>query len=237
MDMTGQGRAKRAHHQLPMFIEIVMDGIVSVGRGCAQANFLRQQCDQNRRIGVYHPPGIQEGQDMKYSWIAVLAGLPLIIGAGLPLDRPIPRSQPADVQEVSFLDRLLQDGRPKRASSNQRRGSSSRGRNTIPKPPALASVPVPIPKPAPDATTQAGSPPDGPQQADGAPSKPPASETPPPAAQNQTSQGPDSPPATAPVAEPPVVEQPGTATKPPYEAEVPKPLAKPDGVSPAAPDE
>jgi hypothetical protein len=31
MDMTGQGRAKRAHHQLPMFIEIVMGGIVSVG--------------------------------------------------------------------------------------------------------------------------------------------------------------------------------------------------------------
>lgn len=174
---------------------------------------------------------------MKYSWIAVLAGLPLIIGAGLPLDRPIPRSQPADLQEVSFLDRLLQDGRPKRASSNQRRGSSSRGRNTIPKPPALASVPVPIPKPAPDATTQAGSPPDGPQQADGAPSKPPASETPPPAAQNQTSQGPDSPPATTPVAEPPLVEQPGTATKPPYEAEVPKPLAKPDDIAPATPDE
>jgi hypothetical protein len=39
MDMTGQGRAKRAHHQLPMFIEIVMSGIVSVARGGVQANF------------------------------------------------------------------------------------------------------------------------------------------------------------------------------------------------------
>ncbi|WP_105384181.1 extensin family protein [Neorhizobium alkalisoli] len=174
---------------------------------------------------------------MKYSWIAVLAGLPLIMGAGLPLDRPIPRSQPADVLEVSFLDRLFQEGTPKRASSAQRRGSSSRGRNTIPKPPALTSIPVPIPKPALNSTAQAESVPEVPQQTGSAASKPPVSETPPPVAQNQANQRPDNPPATAPAAEPPVVEQPGTATKPPYEAEVPKPLAKPESVEPATPDE
>jgi hypothetical protein len=32
MDMTGQGRAKRTHHQLPMFIEFVMGRIVNPSR-------------------------------------------------------------------------------------------------------------------------------------------------------------------------------------------------------------
>jgi hypothetical protein len=40
MDMTGQGRVKRTHHQLPMFIELFMARIVSVAPIRVQANFL-----------------------------------------------------------------------------------------------------------------------------------------------------------------------------------------------------
>jgi hypothetical protein len=29
MDMTGQGRAKRTHHQLPMFIEMLMEELLA----------------------------------------------------------------------------------------------------------------------------------------------------------------------------------------------------------------
>jgi hypothetical protein len=60
MDMTGQGRAKRTHHQLPLlFIEIVMARIVSRSFPAVQANLLRQtgvflpfRCDQIRLLRV-----------------------------------------------------------------------------------------------------------------------------------------------------------------------------------------
>jgi hypothetical protein len=60
MDMTGQGRAKRTHHQLPLlFIEIVMARIVSCSFGVAQAIFLGRSgvfltrgCDQISRLRV-----------------------------------------------------------------------------------------------------------------------------------------------------------------------------------------
>jgi hypothetical protein len=57
INMTGQGRAKRAHHQLPLlFIEIVMGAIVSVSRLPAQANFSRAMRPK-REMSVNGPTG------------------------------------------------------------------------------------------------------------------------------------------------------------------------------------
>jgi hypothetical protein len=168
---------------------------------------------------------------MQHSWIAILAGLPLIVGAGVPPERPIPQAQhsgaPAGVVEVNFLTRLLQDG--SRDPAPRRRASPrSQARGAVPQPPALANVPLPIPKPVGDAAKPA----EAPEQADNTADKPVVQEAPlpqtpppvalPPVAQNRPSENPPSPPPS-----PPVVEQPGTASEPAHQVEVPKPLPKP----------
>jgi hypothetical protein len=169
---------------------------------------------------------------MQHSWIAILAGLPLIIGAGLPPERPIPQAQhsavPADVVEVNFLTRLLQDG--SRDPAPRRRASPrSQARGAVPQPPALANVPLPIPKPV----GEAGKPAEAPQQADNTPHKPVVQEAPPPVAQTLPSENPQGPPQGPPPG-PPVVEQPGTASEPAHQAEVPTPLPKPENAAAGA---
>ncbi|KAB1087494.1 extensin [Neorhizobium galegae] len=156
---------------------------------------------------------------MQHPWIAILAGLPLIIGAGLPPERPIPQPSnvPPGVVEVNFLTRLLQDGSRDRAP-RRRASPRSQGRAAIPEPPALANVPLPIPKPV----EEVEKPTEAPQQAERPAEKPAVPEAPAPVAQNRPSENPAKPPET-----PPVVEQPGTASEPAHEAEVPKPLPKP----------
>jgi hypothetical protein len=163
---------------------------------------------------------------MQHSWIAVLAGLPLIIGAGVPQTRPdfgpMPQVQPAGVVEVNFLDRLLQDGKPRRhRSTNQRRTPRpTASQPSVSQPPVAAVVPVPTPKPV----AQAEAAPETSQQTNPATAAPPASLPPAPEVQGQASGN----AASANQPPPPVVEQPGTASEPAYQAEVPKPLPKPE---------
>ncbi|WP_255395853.1 extensin family protein [Neorhizobium galegae] len=177
---------------------------------------------------------------MQHSWIAILAGLPLIIGAGLPPERPIPQAQhsavPAGVVEVNFLTRLLQDGESRNRAPRRRASPKSQARGPAPEPPAPANVPIPIPKPA---AGEAEKPAEAPRQADSSAKpvvqEPPRPEAPPPVAQlpvaqnrqNENPQGPSLSPAQSPPPSPPVVEQPGTASEPAHEAEVPKPQPKP----------
>ncbi|CAN7410086.1 extensin family protein [Neorhizobium sp. LjRoot104] len=171
---------------------------------------------------------------MQHSWIAILAGLPLVIGAGLPPERPIPPAQhsgvPAgvvpDVVEVNFLTRLLQDGSRER-TPRRRASPRSQARGAVPQPPALATVPLPIPKPAGEAQKSA----EAPREADRVAEKlvaqeAPRPEAPPPVAQNRPSENPQNPPQS-----PAVVEQPGTASEPAHAAEVPKPMPKPDNTA------
>ncbi|MEN3148222.1 extensin family protein [Neorhizobium sp. IRAMC:178] len=180
---------------------------------------------------------------MQHSWIAILAGLPLVIGAGLPPERPIPQAQhsgvAAGVMEVNFLARILQDGGSRERAPRRRESPRSQARGAVPQPPALADVPVPIPKPVGDVEKPA----EVPQQADRATSRPVVQAPPlpealppaasPPVAQARPSESPQSPPQS-PAPSPPVVEQPGTASEPAHEAEVPKPLPKPDNAAAAA---
>ncbi len=180
---------------------------------------------------------------MQHSWIAILAGLPLIVGAGLPPERPIPPAQHSgastDVVEVNFLTRLLQDGSRDRAP-RRRASPRSQARGAVPPPPDLADVPLPIPKPA----AEVGNPVEAARQADNTADKPVVQEVPrpeplppkasPPVAQNRPGESPQNPPAGA-APSPPVVEQPGTATEPAHQAEVPKPLPKPDTAAADAP--
>ncbi|MDQ0137008.1 hypothetical protein J2T08_004947 [Neorhizobium galegae] len=159
---------------------------------------------------------------MQHSWIAILAGLPLIIGAGLPPERPIHSGVPAGVTEVNFLTRLLDDG-SRNPAPRRRASPRSQARGAVPQPPALANVPLPIPKPV----GEAAKPAEAAQQADNTADKPVAQESPlpqalPPVAENRPSEIPQSPPPS-----PPVVEQPGTASEPAHQADVPKPLPKP----------
>lgn len=158
---------------------------------------------------------------MQHSWIAILAGLPLIIGAGLPPERPIPQAQhsgvPAGVVEVNFLTRLLDDGSRERAP-RRRASPRSQARGAVPLPPAPENVPLPIPKPV----GEAGKPAEAAQQADNTADKPVVQEALPPVAQNRPGENPQGPPPS-----PPVVEQPGTALEPAHQAEVPMPLPKP----------
>ncbi len=180
---------------------------------------------------------------MPHSWIAILAGLPLVIGAGLPPERPIPPAQhsraPADVApgvvEVNFLTRLLQDGSRDRAP-RRRASPRSPARGAVPEPPDLATVPLPTPKPA----AEMAKPAEAARQADTTADKPVVQEAPRPEAlppkasssmaQNRSGESPQNPP-TSPVPAPLVVEQPGTATEPAHEAEVPKPLPKPNNAA------
>ncbi|EUB96920.1 Extensin family protein [Rhizobium sp. CF080] len=176
---------------------------------------------------------------MQHSWIAILAGLPLIIGAAMPPERPIPQAQysgvPVGVVEVNFLTRLLQDG--SRDPAPRRRASPrSQARGAVPPPPAPENVPLPIPKPV----GEAAKPAEAAQQADNTADKPVVQEAPPPkvpppvapppVAQNRPNENPQSPPPS-----PPVVEQPGTASEPAHAAEVPKPLPKPGTTAADAP--
>nr|WP_250810827.1 extensin family protein [Neorhizobium tomejilense] len=158
---------------------------------------------------------------MQHSWIAILAGLPLIVGAGVPPQRPIPQAQhsgaPAGVVEVNFLTRLLQDGESRERAPRRRASPKSQARGAVPQPPALEDVPLPLPKPVEDVQK----PNDASRQAENT-AKPALPEAPPPAAQNRPSENPQGPLPT-----PPVVEQPGTASEPAHEAEVPTPLPKP----------
>ncbi|WP_105415043.1 extensin family protein [Neorhizobium sp. T25_27] len=159
---------------------------------------------------------------MQHSWIAILAGLPLIVGAGVPPERPIPQAQhsgaPAGVVEVNFLTRILQDGGSRDRAARRRAPSRQQGRGVIPQPPALADVPLPIPKPG----GELGKTTEAPQPAERPADKPVVPEAQPPVAPNRLSENPQNPPPT-----PPVVEQPGTASEPAHEAEVPTPLPKP----------
>lgn len=184
---------------------------------------------------------------MQHSWIAILAGLPLIIGAALPPERPIPQTQhsgvPAGVVsgvvpgvvKVNFLTRLLQDGSRERAP-RRRASQRSQARGAVPRPPDLATVPLPIPKPG----TEVAKPAETAPQADNAADKPVVQEAPRPealppktassVAQNRSGENPQNPPASPPP-DPPVVQQPGTATEPAHEVQVPKPLPKPDNAT------
>ncbi|MGF9691878.1 extensin family protein [Rhizobium sp. 0TCS1.26] len=139
----------------------------------------------------------------------------------------------APVVNVNFLDRLLQDGKPRRRTTSQRqrtprqsaRPSAARAQDGSSRLPALATIPVPTPKPpaAQSAVEQR------------APTET-MSDTPPVAPAHATapdaSESTSAPKGAAPA---PTVEQPGTASEPPHPAEVPKPLPKPVEERPAAP--
>jgi hypothetical protein len=177
---------------------------------------------------------------MQHSWIAVLAALPLIIGAAPAPDRPLATSPEQAISageatgpivSVNFLDRLLQDDKPRRRTTSQRQRAPRQSARP-PAPglkgaasslPALATIPVPTPKPA---------------SAEGAVETQAPNETTPetaPVAQTPSPRPEESSPASvAAGGAPPTVEQPGTASEPPYAAEVPKPLPKP-AESPATP--
>ncbi len=168
---------------------------------------------------------------MQQSWIAVLTALPLLVGASLPPNRPIPpTTQKSDVVEIDFFDRLLRDNSGRRHSGTaHRRTRTAQGSKATP--PAPAIIPVPIPRPTDGTET-----PTAPEQPEAAPALPVRAAAP----QDQPPSTPVEPPANAaPVekpadvpaspaqAETPTVRQPATATEPAHDAEVPKPLAKP----------
>ncbi len=179
---------------------------------------------------------------MRHSWIALVAGLPLLMAASLPVNRPVIPPANSDVLNVGFFDRLLQD------NSQKRRPSSNKTRSRKPRAAAAALpavIPVPTPKPADaQAAAQAAEPPKPEEATPAQPAVP----------TEQTAPAPVEKPATAPVETPapvekptplpepaapvPTVEQPATAVEPAHEAEVPKPQPKPpeDAAAPAKPE-
>jgi hypothetical protein len=179
-----------------------------------------------------------EGNGMQYSWLAVLAGLPLILAPGEshaapPVQPPQAASSPLVVQ-VNFLDRLLQDNtKRKRPSSTKRRTRNSQ-QNKAPVAAAVpAVVPAVIPVPTPKPGTASDPTPDTvpaatavetpvPEEAPATPPTPAPADVPAPepAPVPAPAAATDQPPA-------PTVEQPATAVEPAHEAEVPKPLPKP----------
>lgn len=186
---------------------------------------------------------------MKRSITLLALAAPLMLGAAMPPQRPMAPDQSANIIEINVIDRFLKDtGIRKQSASSQRSKPRTRvTRNSIPKPPPLASVPLPIPRPAEEAQTSVATMPAPPDAADGverpkveaeeqaaspqaAPKstvteKPASIETAKPdeAASPPIARKPTQEPATA-----PVVEQPATATEPAHEAEVPKPTPKPE---------
>ncbi|WP_313601314.1 extensin family protein [Rhizobium sp.] len=158
---------------------------------------------------------------MKRSTLLIALAAPLMLGAALPPERPALPGRSAEIVEVNVIDRFLKDtGIRKQSSTREKARTRSRNtsRNSIPKPPPLASVPLPIPKPAETAQKATPEPP--------LPANKPA--------QSDLAK-PDEKAASSPVktetkdqAKPPVVEQPSTATEPARQAEVPTPLPKPE---------
>ncbi|RWX78675.1 extensin [Neorhizobium lilium] len=177
---------------------------------------------------------------MQHAWMAVLAGLPLLVGASPPPNRPIPQAsqnqtQQANVVEVNFLDRLLQDNGGRRHSpATNRRTRTSQARPTAPSAPAV--IPVPTPKPTTEADTSAppvpATEPAAPAVATPVPETAPVTPSPSRPADQPASQ-PTTAPAPADQPEAPTVQQPATASEPAHEADVPKPLPKPADESPA----
>ena len=70
---------------------------------------------------------------------------PLLAGAALPPDRPLPHTRPADVVDASFLSRLLDGNATQRRSPSARRRAAPR--QAVPATPAEADIPVPLPRP------------------------------------------------------------------------------------------
>ncbi len=91
---------------------------------------------------------------IRTSWIAVLASLPIIAGAALPpnlsLARPAPVSQPADVVQIDFLGRFLEDSgmRRQKPATRHRAPRNNEARSKAPQPPVASNIPVPAEKPA-----------------------------------------------------------------------------------------
>lgn len=180
---------------------------------------------------------------MKRSITLIALAAPFMLGAALPLERPALPGRNVEVVEVNVIDQFLKDtGIRKQSSSREKNRTRTRNsrNNALPKPPPLASVPLPIPKPAgPQQVAQ--EPPVAADQPVAAESKEAEKQATPPRADTaentpvppETSKSEESPPSTAQAkteepANPPVVEQPATATEPARQAEVPKPLAKPE---------
>lgn len=84
---------------------------------------------------------------MKRSLCLLAMGAPFLLGAALPLERPIPRAPAADVVNVNFLTRLLEGNGGSRHSSSPRRTRPAQKQEPAPTPPDLADVPIPQPKP------------------------------------------------------------------------------------------
>ena len=84
---------------------------------------------------------------MKRSLCLLAMTAPLLLSAAPPPMRPVPHEQPANVENVNFLTRLLEGNNGNRRSSSHRRASRPPQGGAIPAPPALADVPVPQPKP------------------------------------------------------------------------------------------
>lgn len=170
---------------------------------------------------------------MKRSFFIAALGIPFMLGAALPPARPIPQSQTTDLQKVNVLDQFLKDTgiRKKTPPSQRSRSRNSAARSSMPKLPPLASVPIPIPKPESETT-------EAPQQAQNTTADPTTEKQPAPQAEKAIAEKPEASDAPKPestvqtpageATRPPVVEQPATATEPAREAEVPKPLAKPE---------
>ncbi len=183
---------------------------------------------------------------MRRSFYLLALGAPFLLGASLPPARSLPPAETrrGDVTEVNVLDRFLRDSGARRQSApNQRRTPSSKPkRGALPKPPALANVPLPLPKPTEQAQKAVESSPSEERRPDTPPPAPGSDQARPNLSGGQPNTTEE--PATAPAETtrpsgadisdtPPLVEQPGTAGEPARKAEVPKPLAKPG--TPAVP--
>lgn len=183
---------------------------------------------------------------MKRSITLIALAAPLLLGASLPPERPAMPAGNNGVMEVNVIDRFLKEtGIRKQSPSSKRSNSRTRTtRNSVPKPPPLASVPLPIPKPAemvqtattnPPVPTEAPTPQEGSKSEQQATSPQVTSEKN-KAEKQETAEVTKTDKATAPAiaqatqesAEPPVVEQPATTKEPARETEVPKPLPKPE---------
>jgi hypothetical protein len=168
---------------------------------------------------------------MRYSWLAVLAGLPLITGAAFHPTLPMPPREPPTLVQGGFLDRLLHDNRPRRQTVKKRKAQRSSSARAAPALPAV--IPVPIPKPGSEAQAvtepsqqPAETPVPTPAPATESPAAPNAAPTPGAADTAQPA------PASPPPQEPPKVEQPGTAAEPPHAVDVPTPAPKPEEEAP-----
>ena len=170
---------------------------------------------------------------MKRSLYLLALGVPFMLGVSLPPVNPVSQARPSNLVEVNVVDRFLRDTglrKPERSADRAKSRPQNRSRASIPKPPALASVPLPIPKPAQQAQVSAE---DQQHAAEQAQRTPPAATENPPSTEAPKPDVAQMPAAETP-AKPPVVEQPGTATEPAREAEVPKPIEKPEIAKPEA---